>query len=405
MTDRRTHNTLSSLFALSLVVGATPALRAQSLYGLDSRGGTAPAEVVELIGPSGGVCGYPNPVGLPTFAVIATTCPGPGLLAGWPGIDGDLAVNRVTDTIWVAGGGGVAEYATDGTQLAGFPAPIGTPLTGAGMDDGAGRLWLANAMSYARVQPGCGVGTVDSGPFANPRAASMTDLDWDAHRVGLWACFADGFVAHFAPGGAVLCAFDATTVGLGTPLTGIAVDTTTPGLGAPGTKVLMVTDGTTIARIDATGSCSTGTAMLAAASFAFPTSLWAVPGDPLSGLAFSAHGVSFGSGSGPTLSLVGNAIPGLVGPTIELTAAAPGMAVIFIDSAALCPSAVFKGLPLLVAPASFAGPFVHGGSLVLPATIPAATSIGQEIYLQAFNRAGGGLWESSPGLAFTTSRP
>ena len=86
---------LAALLALSL-----PG-QAQTLYGLDGAGSLA----VEIAGPPGGACAYPNgPLvsAFPTFAPYA--CPTPMTGGPPPAILGDITVNRLTNTIWVTDG-------------------------------------------------------------------------------------------------------------------------------------------------------------------------------------------------------------------------------------------------------------------------------------------------------------
>jgi len=388
---------------------AASTIQAQTLYGIDAVGGLGNPLAVELVGPPAGPCGYPSgPFGLAPFPAAPVVCPGPmPFVSGYPGIDGDIAVNKINDTVWVASDQDVGEYDVHGVQIAGFVNPMAGPITGMGMDTAAGTLWLTEANSYAMYQPlpGCGA-ALKLGPFPNPHPnlAPMTDISWDPNTFTLWACFADGNIANFAPGGLPTCFFNAT--GLGTPLTGIAVDTSTPGWTHPN-QVLVVTDGPRIARYDAVMSCGAGGGLgvLAANDFAFPLSLYPVASGPLSGLAYSAHHVNFGAGSGPGIRLVGQALPGLPSTSIEMFGALPGVnAYLFINFFALCPPGMLKFQPLHVTPAILVGPMgPHTGQIFLPTVLPAF--IGLEVYMQWFSKVGFGMWQSSPGMAITIARP
>lgn len=396
------------LRALTLAAGLfalTEPLFAQTLYGLDTGGGVALPRVIEATGPAAGPCAYPNgPLGLPPFPTVPGACPTPGPFPGFPTLQGDVAINKKTNTVWAAGPFEVAEYDVFGTFLSGFATPLPGALTSAGMDSATGMLWLSNGIEYVGVFPGCPAPTVAMGPFPVPIGAIMTDITVDSTDGTLWACFDDGRVAHFPPGGAPFCVFSALPVGLGLPLTGIAFDSTTPGL-TVGTKTLYITDGPMIARINASITCGTGVTTAAAPTFPFPVPgpIWPAPTGPLSGLAFAAHGVTFGTGTGPTIRFSGHSVVPGAANTLELAGAAPGTAAVFIDFAGLCPPGAFKGLPLFVMPGLLIGPFPHGGSLSLPASLPAGVPIGSEIYMQWWNRTATGAWENTPGLVITAS--
>jgi hypothetical protein len=402
----RTH-TLTA--ALALAALSLPAA-AQSFYVIDALGGAGPAAVDELTGgPGPGPCAYPaGPVLTPTWPAVGGPCPGPGAIAGgWPGVGGDIAVGKLSDTVFVGGPAGIAEYDRFGMFIGGIPSPLPGPITGLGFDSSAGMLWVTNGADYAGVMPGCaGLAVPVVGPFPVPLVGSpMTDMSWDPTSGSLWGCFADGRVAHFPVGGAPVCVFSALAVGLGLPLTGIAMDTTTPGFGVP-TKVVGVTDGLTIARIDVGTTCAAAGVFLAPPTFAFPTSMIPVVTGPTSGLAYAAHGTTFGTGSGPEILYKGHSVVPSAN-TISLIGASVGTAGLFLDFTALCPPLMFKGLPLHVFPAIVIGPLPHGGTATLPAALPVGTPIGVEIMAQFYNKpAGAGVpWESTPGLVLTTALP
>ncbi|RKY18946.1 MAG: hypothetical protein DRQ55_11980 [Planctomycetota bacterium] len=404
MTSALSHLTLSLLAVASMALSA----EAQTLYGIGAAGGSGGPVVVELTGGSGGPCGYPNgPFGQhPSFPVGPGACPGPTPFSGPPGIEGDVAVNRFADTIWAAGANQIGEYSVDGVQLSGFMNPLGGAITGLGMNSTAGRLWVCSANQYAAVLPSCGAGTLSSGPFVSPYPAPMTDIAWDPHAGGrLWACFDDGTVGVFTPGaGALLCSIDVTSLGLSASLTGLDMDTRSPGVGATN-KSLFVTDSVLVAHVDAIISCSSGAAALAPADFAFPNPVFSVASGALSGLAFAAHGVTYGAGSGPEIDLVGMAIPG-TSPQLELLGAAPGMAALFVDVAAQCPPLKLKGENLFVLPTVLIGPMLHTGSLSIAAPLPTTVPIGLEIHMQWITIDGmTGLLEATPALTLTTVRP
>lgn len=399
---RSTSRLLASLALAAMAVSA----HAQTLYGIDSQGGLGNPLAVEITGgPGTAPCPYPNgPFGAPAFAAAAVVCPGPVPFgSGWPGIDGDIAVDHITDTVFVADHATVGAYDVNGVQLGGFGSPLPGTITGLGCDSAAGRVWISNGTSYARVIPGCApVAAIDAGPFPNTVASAITDLSWDVHAGGLWMSYANGRVSFVPVGGAPACSMDTTLLGLVPPLTGLDVDTTTPGFGSA-SKTLFATNGTEIVRLDVTASCGAAVPALAAPSFAFPSSHFLVPLGPLSGLAFAAHGATFGAGSGPDIRYHGNAVVGTT-HALDLAGAAPGNAGLFVDFAALCPALPFKGLKLYVLPTLVVGPIAHGGSVSVPVTLPPGSPVGIELFLQWFNKTAGG-WESTPAMVLTSSRP
>lgn len=393
--------------ALAMLAVAALALSAntQTLYGLDGGGGLTSPQVVELTGSSGGPCGFPaGPFGHAPFAAGAVSCPGPAPFSGAPGIEGDVAVNRYTDTIWAAGPGAVGEYTVDGVQVSGFVNPFASAITGLGMNSTSGRLWIATDNEYASVLPACGSGVIDTGPFVSPHTAPMTDIAWDPHGGRLWACFEDGTVGVFSPGGSLLCSFNVSSLGLGVPLTGLDLDTRTPGVSSA-SKFLFVTDGALVAHVDGIASCSSGVATLAPADFAFPAPMFAVSGAGVSGLAFAAHGVTYGASKGLGINVAGMAIPG-TSPQVQLAAAGPGVVALFVDSVAQCPPLVFKGRPVYVVPTILYGPVLHTGSLSVPAPLPASVPIGVTVHMQWVGQEGStGHYVSSRALALGTLRP
>lgn len=404
MTTTLTRHGLRALTLAAGLFALTEPLLAQSLYGLDTGGGAGLPRVLELTGPPGGPCAYPNgPLGLPPFPTVPGLCPTPTPFIGYPTLQGDIAVNKKTDTVWVAGPLAVAEYDVFGAPLSGFATPLPGSLTSLGMDSSTGMLWLSNGTDYAGVFPGCPAPIMALGPFPVPLGAMMTDITVDGTDGSLWACFDDGRVAHFMPGAAPVCVFSALPVGLGVPLTGITYDSTTPGVGAP-SKLLYVTDGPRIAKLDASASCAGGGVVPFGPSFPFPASIWPAPTGPLCGLAYAAHGTTYGSGNGPTIRYTGHSVVGGGPNMLTLSGAAPGAAAVFLDFAALCPPGVFKGLPLYTMPGILIGPIPHGGSLSIPASMPAGTPFGAEVYMQWWNKTAAGGWQNTAGLVVTASR-
>lgn len=397
----------TSCLSLALAVAAAlPAnSNAQTVYGLDALGGAGFPTVVEHTGGPGPafLCGYPSgPFGLPPFAAGPMTCIGPTPFPGFPGLMGDIAVNRTRDTVWVAGAFAMAEYTTAGVQITGLGSPLPMPLTGLGFDSVGGVLWLTDGASYMGLMPGpCGAVPLPvAGPFPNPIGPMMTDISWDGLTGTLWACFADGSVANFPPGGAPLCGF--STIGtLPPPLTGIDLDTTTPGV-STGSQVAFVTNGPLIMRVDLTLSCVAGAAVLPPTTFTFPAGIFPVSSGPLSGLGFSDHAVTYGTGSGASIGYTGHATLGSTN-AITMSGALPGTAGLFVDLFALCPAGAFKGLPLYVLPTFIVGPFAHAGSISLPLAISGIFPVGLEMQLQWFNKAGAGVWQSSSGMVITVA--
>jgi hypothetical protein len=394
---------------LTLTLTAAAALaapaNAQTLYGIDSLGGVGTPLMVELTGGSGGACGYPGgPFASAALPASAGGCIAPAPFAGAPALGGDIAVNRFLDTIWIATPSELAEYDRIGVQVSGFPSPLGSSVTGLGFDSTGGRLWVASATEYAEVLPSCGAGSISAGPYANPHGAAMTDIAYDPHTGRLWASFADGMIGAFMPGGGLMCAIDLMPLGLAMPLTGLDLDTRSPGASFP-SKSLFVTDSANVAHVDLDASCSSGSVALAAPDFAFPSPVFAVSGGGLSGLAFAAHGVPYGLGSGPSIKMRGMAVPGTT-PTLELGGAPVGTAALFVDFGAQCAPPLFKGLPLYVLPTILLGPVAHSGSLSVPAPLPSTAPIGVDLHVQWYSvDIASGAFLNTAGMVLTTVRP
>jgi hypothetical protein len=402
---------------LALVVLAPPQAGAQTLYTLTPGGG-----ISESAGPPGGACAYPNGSSLGGFA---TTLPHPCATVGpfTMGPLGDVAIDKVTDTLWATDGTLVTGYSlTTITVSSSFLLPAGAILPGplTGMGFGAGLLWITDGAFVAGVIPpafpGCGMlPAVVAPPFPVPAPlVPLADLDFDPATGTLWTCSgAGGLVGNVLVGGAigpggvfpgiVPCA-------LSPVLTGIAVDTTRPGfLGMPTT--LYVTDGIKVSAI-APGGVS------APPSFHAPAACWAATGFPAVGLAFALHGVTYGTGTDPggvspplTFTFGQSTIPsatfglGFIGadPTPGTSAA------LFVAFAPLCPSLTgLGGNSIYALPTLLIGPLpVVGGALTLPAALPPTPFIGVPIYAQWIVVKGSapGTFEVGAGMAFTLGLP
>jgi hypothetical protein len=398
------------------VLCTASALPAQTLYTL-TPGGPLSSTVVQLTGPPGGACAYPNgPIlgAFPTF--VPGPCPTPGAVPPPPaGLLGDIAHSQVTDTIWVTAGPFVTGYTPAGAPLATFPTPppLG-PLTGLGMNSAAGLLWMTDGiMVGAVVAPpagACGPVPLILPPFPSPSPGPLTDIEWDPFSGTLFGCDAAGFVTNMTVAGAVgpfaiFPAVPGCAPALVPPLTGIAVDTGTPSvLGPPLT--LTVSNGFIQHRIVPGGGVSPPT-------FYAPMPCGPLVGGPSSGICSALHGITYGVGCNtglgpvPTVAVAGNSTtPGAL--VVTLGAAPPGgLAWMIADIAPLCPAVAFKGCPMYTLPVFVFGPFPipATGMIALPLGLPAALPIGAEAFGQWICNPPGPGWALSPGFEFTIGMP
>ena len=359
---------------------------------------------------------------------------------------GDVASNRIADTVFITDGRVIEEYAAGtpftapaGTPLNSFilPAALGMgPLTGLGMD-AAGTLSGGLPCLYATdgtftvglgpSAPGtCAPPAILIPPFAtvSPSGAPITDITWDPATGTFWACDAGGLIIHFtAAGGLISFGPAPPTCGLSTfPLQGIAFDLGSPGtpfIGTQPTSALYVTDGFIVAYVDTTAALAP-----AGPVFYTPTPCGTAP-SPINGLAYKTGGVEYGqpgppwllpnlraesfgqaSSPGPTHSVT--VTGGTVGSTMWLAygfnVTSPGY---------FCPPVFpFFGVPLWVDIFAFPGGTLSLGPaapfMAIPAPIPGATPTGLQVYLQFFEDTRGsglGPWKSSNALSVTIGPP
>jgi hypothetical protein len=404
-----------ALFVPALLALVALPAGAQTLYTL-----TAGGVLSESAGPSSGPCAYPNS----SYGGFLTALPHPCATVGAipPGPLGDIAIDKVTDTLWATDGTIITGYSLATiTVSSSFLLPPGAilpgPLTGLGF--GGGLLWITDGTFVAGVAPpafpGCGMPpAVVVPPWVVPAGVvPLSDVDYHPATGTLWASSSvGGFVSNllvgggFGPGGV----FPATaSCALAPALTGIAVDTTRPGfLGLPTT--LYVSDGTTVAAIAPGG-------VVAPPSFHAPAACWMAAGFPSKGLAFSLHGITYGTGTDP-----GGSVP-LAFTTGQSTVPSatfglgfigadptPGtVAALFVDFAALCPALPgLGGNTIYALPTLIIGPLpVIGGALTLPAALPPTPFIGVPIFAQWIIRKGSipGAYEVGAGMAFTLGLP
>lgn len=413
-----------------------PATSAQRLYGLDGPAATA----IEFNSAPAGPCAAPIPSLTTWLTMVPPPCPGPPLGPSpgpGPGSFGDIAVDRLTDTIYVTDGFIIEQYAdaspvtatAPGTPLNSFflpPVGLG-PLNGMGFDSagvvaGIPALYVTDGflvMGIAPSPPGsCAPPLIVVPPFPSPFPGPiLTDISVDPSTGSLLACDSVGMVQSFFAGGApgpwaIIPVSGTLGCGLG-PLEGIAVDlATTPSLlGLP--PSYYVTDGVTVAYVLAAGGP-------APATFYTPLTCWPAPA-PITGLAYAAHSNNFAgapgtatltsygqsSSPGPTYGVVVSGIPGpaflwlLIGVNIP----GPGF---------FCPPLTAVGNPLYVdfftPPGLASGLFVTPGpTAVLPLPIAPGVPPGIEFYVQVFldlTPAGpGGPWLATDPLNTVFTAP
>ena len=342
---------LAILFALSL-----SRADAQSVYGLD--GGAA--TVLEMTGPPA-ACGYPTGPLLSAFPILAGFgCPLPGPVPPPPGILGDLAVNKATDTIWVTDGLAIGEYVASGpalgTPITGFvPLPFGGLITGLGFDSAGGLLWMTDGVLAQAVipppPPGCpGVGVVAIPPFPLPVAGPATDIEWDPLSGTLWVCDIAGMVTNVMIGGGLgpFGAFPAAPgpCGLMPVLQGLALDNV--GTTLFGIPTMYVTDGFMVAYMFLGG-------IPAPPTFYTPAPCFPTMG-PMNGLALAARALPYGAGAdnsgapAPFAGSIGQTISPNPAFTVTLSGSVPGsLAFLYLSTTGFyCPPPVILGLPVLI---------------------------------------------------------
>jgi hypothetical protein len=431
-----------SFLALGLVALAfAPVSTGQTLYGVD--GPAATVWEFEASAP-GAPCAQPNPLGAPPWPYLTpppptcpplTPMPGPFPPAG-AAIIGDIAVNTITDTVFVTDGAIIGEYVGDppcgGAVPPGFPVnsffppfPIGA-LTGMGMDSAAGVLWVTDGLFIGGMIPPpagtCGPAVVAFPPFIAilpAFAGILTDITWDPFTGSFWACDTAGFVHNIAIGGAPAGPPFPVAPGPCFPagpavLQGIAYDRATPSpIGSPIPR-LWVTDGFVVGYLDIGGAPAGPPGNFYAPT---PCSPW--PGPPTSGLAMASHGGTYGFPRvATTLTTFGQSVLGSGTFGVEFTGTAPGSTVFaivgfsFPGPGFFCPPAPAGGTFLWVDPTPPGTVVTIGplppGCFAIPAALPAAAALnGLNVFVQAVDVPPGGLpaVDASAGMFFTLTAP
>ncbi|MHC5210749.1 MAG: hypothetical protein ACYTG2_08535 [Planctomycetota bacterium] len=431
--------------ACCLIVFFAPIAGAQILYTVDGAG--AVWETPSVPGPP---CGQPlnPPLPWPHIGLPAPCPAGSPVLGPVPpppaGILGDIAVDRLTDIVYVTDGIVIEEFAAGtpvgpapGTPLNAYFVPLGllgmAPLTGmcmdgAGVITGAPTLWVTDGVFVAGLAPGapgCGPMGIIVPPFFHglpvPPGGFLTDLTLDPFTLTFWVCDTTGVVYNMFPfGGPAGPIFPVVGCGLIPVLQGIAYDLGSPAVFPPPyisnqpVPALYVTDGFVIEYLDP----------FALGALAPPTFYTTVPCNPTfgpsNGLAYSSRGIDYGAG-GPVPKMVATSSgqSSSPGPTLTLycfNAAPAGVTYVLYSTNTLvpgyiCPPIALVGTPLYVS--FFAPPggfFLLGPSLpvtVLPAPIP-AVPVGVQLFVQFLEDASGvglGPYTSSNALEVTITAP
>jgi len=391
---------IRSLALAALVAAAAPAA-AQSLYVINPNG----ARIVEITGPDA----FP-PAGCPNGPIISSF---PGMVGPCPPLNafpaatgqGDIAVDQKNDLIYASDGLVINVFTPAGVQVAGVASPLF--VTGLGIDDAGGRLWVTDGVIYGAVPlfaPGCGAfPPFVAGPWPAPLGPGfffgpMLDLDWDPFTGTLMGCDSTGAVVNFLPGPLpVLGPYGSYNAGLsacGLPpfLTGIAIDRTLPGTG-----IHYVTDGTRIG-YQAPGGAA------APPRFYTPMTCFPEPTGGTAGLAFAARQITYGTGAdttglpAPTIGSIGQTFAGNPAYTMVLSGSVPGgTALLFTANNPFCPPFVGPatfGLPLyLVPPLNNVNtqPVNALGQVSFTVAIPPITPIGTRVNLQWWVGTGGSI--------------
>lgn len=414
------------LSTLLLAVGGTTA-GAQTLLGYGGGG------VFEFTGPPAGPCGYPvGPLlggfGVPAPYPCATA--GPVAVPAPVGILGGLANNSAADSVFVTDGFVITEYGPGGAVLNSFAPPAALGALTAIAFDPAGVLYCTDGVLAQGIvpppAPGCAPALLATPPWfigVGAAIAPVTGLTWHPPTGALFGVTAAGGVFTAPPGGPSAAVWPAVpdptcgVLGAFGPVQTIAFDRATPSPLSPSTFYL--SDGAALVRAHLGGAPGVPTAYTTAACLA-------VPGPPITGLAFTSHPVNYGAGTDPT---------GLVPPVfthkgqfttpsgpvgLALVGADPtpgGMAGIFWNIGPLgfggsqaCPplpglggNGVLLGFP-------FFGPLgpvfpVVGGGAGLGTALPAGLPVGFEVNMQWFVAKGSGGFQVSDAISITLALP
>jgi hypothetical protein len=425
---------LVCLSALVITGLSLPSAHGQKLLGNDQLSGG----LTVFTNSAGGACVAPDSDR--DICVLGTVCP--GAVAPQPTFGtllGDVATNRLTNTIFVTDGATINEYRGDVscavstlkcTPLDNFRAPsFMGPLTGMGIDSSGGTvtpagtpvIWVTDGVVITGLvqAAGCSPPTVVSGPFlpaVGGPSGTITDVSWDPLSGTLWLCDSFGLVHNiFIGGGPASPSFLATggVCGLATPLVGIAFDTATqasPPLPA-GTRRLYVTDGSNVAYLTGTGAAAGGQAFGAPVTCTPTNHL-------LNGLALAGYGINYGTPHiSATIGSFGHATS--PGPTwgLELRGAPIGHGIWLAYNYDIptpgyyCPSQPGVGTQFWVDPGPPGGILFLGtvttGCMAFPLPLGPGLPYGLSVFTQFIMSppTGGGTSDATNGLAFTIRRP
>lgn len=400
-----------SPLSLALVLGLAAPVAAQTIYAINGPAGT----VTEQTGPGLGPCGYPAGPGVSAFPTVAPyACPTVPAFAPPPALVGDVAVDRVGNLIYATNGLMISVYTPAGVPVNSFglgALPPGfLPVTGMGFDATTGMLWLSSAIAACAIlpppAPGCGpLPILVVPPFPLPAAtAPHTDIDWDPSTGSLFVASAiPGMVANVLPGGAPgpFGIFPAGGACVPGPLTGLAVDHAAP----PGTATLYVTDGAMIARTMFPG-------VAAPPTFYSPVPCFPAVLPPVSGLAFSAHGIAYGTATPAgvlALSGIGQSVsPNPAFAVVTTGAPAASTVLTYYSATFTCPPIPFGANLInigIAPPPTFLGAGAGGAPVTIPAPLPPFLPIPGGVYLQSVAITGGGAILMSNGMEISFARP
>jgi len=401
----------NSFSLLAVVLGAVlvpEQAGAQSLWGVDGPTATA----TQMTGPPAGPCAYPTgpvtggfpyavPFVCPTAAPFPPACAAPA---------GDIAVDRVTDTVYVTDGFIITEYTKAGAPLSSFaiPAAIPGPIIGMGwgLVGGASALWVTDGVLTGALfpppPPGCpGIAVIAVPPRPN-LIVPATDVDFDPISGTLFLSTAAGVISNeLVAGGPGPFGLVPAPCGLAPCYSGIAVDSSLCGS-------LYVTDGVMVTHMMMGGG-------LAPPTFYTPVPCfpWAGPG-PISGLAFDAAPISFGLGCStigppPVAGAVGQVLSPSPGLALTLTGAAPGgVTMLLLSFGAACPPVPFGCGAVAAFPIALSVgplPVPAAGTVTIPVPIGPGLMCLPSVYVQWIVAIPGGGRQVSQGLEMTLALP
>lgn len=422
---------LSVLVVAGLLI---PTATGQKLFGGEAVGGGLTAFTTA----AGGACNAPHAER--AVCALFSACPGidpPAPTAGT--LRGDVATNRLKDTVWVTDGFTIHEYLGDLScavsvlscvAIDSFLAPsFMDAITGMGMDAAGGTvsavgtavLWVTDGTRVAGLVPNgsCVPPTLVSGPFAHGiggPAGILTDVSWDPLSGTLWLCDSFGLVHNiFIGGGSASPSFVATPGVCGTlapPLLGLAIDTawTASGPIPPETPKMYVTDGLIVQYITDTGAAAGGT-------FYTPDTCTPTNG-LLNGLALAGYGVHYGT-SRVTATIGSFGQSSSPGPSwgLELRSAPIGDGIWLIYNFSFpgpgfyCPPVFAQGANFWLDP-GFPGGLVFLGAVTSSCmSYPLPLGVGIPSGLTLFTQfittpaVGPPISDATGGLAFTIHRP